>query len=138
MVNVNTYRSDIQEIPRIRKNLSELAALWAIPASELNQIGVILEELFSNIIRFAYEDNLEHQVEIRLLREHNEIFIEIIDDGTPFNPLENRPVRFSDPAASHAGGMGITLIRTFSDSLTYERKSDRNHLVIRKKIKSQG
>ncbi len=137
MENVNTYRSDIQEIPRIRKNLSELAALWAIPASELNQIGVILEELFSNIIRFAYEDNLDHQVEIRLLREQNEIFIEIIDDGTPFNPLENRPPRISDPAASDAGGMGITLIRTFSDSLTYERKGDKNHLAIRKKIKSQ-
>lgn len=137
MEHVCHYKSDIQEIPAIRGKLEELAALWTIPASELNQIGVILEELFSNIIRFAYDDNLEHQVEIRLKRLNHEICIEIIDDGIPFNPLDHKPGPSSDPAASDAGGMGLTLVRTFSDSILYERKMEKNHLNIVKKIKSQ-
>lgn len=131
------YKSEIQEIQLIRVNLAELAESWTIPESELRQIGVIIEELFSNIIRFAYEDNLEHQIDIRLLKADSEIRIEIIDDGIPFNPLDHQHGPVSDPAASDVGGMGLTLVRTFSDSIVYSRIDGRNRLKITKKIKSQ-
>ncbi len=131
------YKSEIQEIQLIRGNLASLAKLWKIPESELRQIGVIIEELFSNIIRFAYDDNLEHQIDIRLLKADGEIRIEIIDDGIPFNPVNHQLGAVSDPAPSEVGGMGLTLVRTFSDSIVYSRINRRNQLKITKKIKSQ-
>lgn len=137
MEKVFLYRSEIQEIQLIRENFANLAELWAIPDSELRQLEVIVEELFSNIIRFAYNDNLEHQIEIRLLNGDREIRIEIIDDGIPFNPLDQQQDALSDPAISDIGGMGLTLVRTFSDSIRYSRTSEKNHLKITKKIKSQ-
>ena len=137
MEKIYQYKSEIQEIQLIRENLATLAKLWKIPESELRQIGVILEELFSNIIRFAYDDNLEHQIEIRLLKADGEIRIEIIDDGIPFNPVDHQLGAVSDPAASELEGMGLTLVRTFSDSIVYSRINRRNRLKITKKIKSQ-
>lgn len=131
------YKSEIQEIPLIRTNLADLAISWALPESEERQIGVIIEELFSNIIRFGFEDQGEHLIEIRIKKEEGMISIAIIDDGIPFNPLEYHPGSSFDPAAPNIGGMGLTLVQTFSDSIVYNRINQKNHLEITKKIKSQ-
>ena len=131
------YRAHIQEIPQIRKDLEFLKEEWAIPKSEIRQILVIIEELFSNIVRYAFEDGEEHIIDIRLGKSENEIEIEIIDDGLDFNPLEYQLGPLADPATSDAGGMGLTLIRAFSSKISYERFSEKNHLKISKKVKSK-
>ena len=130
-----TYQPDIQEIPNIRKDLDFLGKEWNIPESEIKQILVIIEELFSNIVRFAFEENQKHPVDIRLERGDSQIQIDIIDAGRPFNPLKYEAGPLSDPASSDAGGMGLTLIRAFSSNSAYRRDSGKNHLVIIKKIK---
>jgi anti-sigma regulatory factor (Ser/Thr protein kinase) len=129
------YRSYIQELPRIRRDIEFLEKNWSIPESEIRQILVIIEELFSNIIRFAFRDNLEHLVDIRLVNRSDHVVIEMIDDGIPFNPMEYQKDSSSDPAHSDPGGMGLTLIKTFSSNIRYQWISGRNHLFITKKIK---
>ncbi|MCD4710994.1 MAG: ATP-binding protein [Bacteroidales bacterium] len=131
------YHSHIQEIPRIRKDLEFLEHEWALPKSEIRQILVIIEELFSNIIRYAFDDNLEHIVDIRLANSGSQIEIEIIDDGIPFNPLEYQMGPLADPATSDAGGMGLTLISAFASNISYNRCSGKNHLKITKRVKSR-
>ena len=60
------YPSNIQEIPRIREDLEFLKTEWDIAGTEARQILVIIEEIFSNIVRYAFADEKEHQVEIQL------------------------------------------------------------------------
>ena len=136
MERIFQYRSDIQEVPLIRKDLAGVVKEWGIPEPEMKQITVIIEELFSNIVRFAFNDNQEHFVEIILRKDDRIITIIVTDDGTPFNPLDYNPVQTSDPAASDTMGMGLTLVRAFSDSIKYHRLLNRNHLEITKSIKS--
>lgn len=131
------YHSHIQEIPRIRKDLEFLKNEWTISESEIRQILVIIEELFSNIIRYAFEDKQEHIVDIRLVFSGSEIEIEIADDGIPFNPLGYEIGAITDPASSDAGGMGLTLVRAFSSKVSYQRNSGRNHLKITKILKAK-
>ena len=132
------YRSSIQEIPTIRKDLTELQSLWSIPDSEMRQIRLIIEEIFSNIIRYAFSDSQEHFIQVQLKKLNGDITIQITDDGIPFNPLEHNQGVITDPASSVDGGMGLTLIKTFSNSITYERVDSKNQLLITKKIKSNG
>lgn len=129
------YPSHIQEIPRIRKDLEFLEQEWAISKSEIRQILVIIEEIFSNIVRYAYEDEQEHTIDLSLDYSDAQIEIEIIDDGIAFNPLEYQLGPLADPATSDAGGMGLTLIRAFSSNISYARSSGKNHLKISKKVK---
>ena len=128
------YSSQIHEIPNIRKDMEELEKSWKIPKSKMNQIRVIVEELFSNIVRFAYEDQSEHMIEIGMKRNDEHIEIEIIDDGVAFNPLEHRDDPLRDPALVESGGMGLTLVQTFSNKMSYQRKGEKNLLKIEKKI----
>ena len=101
------YCNDIQEISRISTDLSALAAEWSIPDSELRQVTVIIEELLSNIIRFAFNDSDEHLVEVHMIKQDRGLFIRITDDGIPFNPIDYHPVPITDPASADTGGMGI-------------------------------
>jgi anti-sigma regulatory factor (Ser/Thr protein kinase) len=131
------YQSHIQEIPRIRKDLEFLKQEWEFPDSEMRQLQLIIEELFSNIIRYAFRDKNEHLVEIGLTREDDKIIIHICDDGVPFNPLEYDTELPDDPATSDIGGMGLSLIKAFSSHLSYNRMSGKNHLYITKKSGSK-
>jgi serine/threonine-protein kinase RsbW len=131
------YRSHIQEIHRIRKDLEFLKLEWKLKESDTRQILVIVEELFSNITRYAFDDKKEHEITIGLSHAENEIGIEFVDDGVPFNPLEYQTQPTDDPALSDAGGMGLTLIGAFSSNISYHRSSGKNHLTITKKIKSK-
>ena len=128
------YRSEIHEIPKIREDLEALEKAWGIPKSKMQQIRVIVEELFSNIVRFAYEDQKEHTIELRMNRMEDKVEIVIIDDGIAFNPLEHDKEPLQDQALLESGGMGLTLVQTFSNKMTYERLGENNQLRIEKKI----
>jgi len=130
------YAADIQQIPSIRKDLSMLADRWQIPGSVFNQVRFIIEELFSNIVRYGYQDTGSHMVEVLVKLDSGTILIELSDDGVPFDPLHYRNIPPSDPAAPGSGGMGLALVRTFADSISYRRAGHKNQLEITKKMKS--
>jgi anti-sigma regulatory factor (Ser/Thr protein kinase) len=132
------YRSIIQEVPAIRKDLSSLKEQWNIPDSEFKQIIFIVEELFSNIIRHAYQDTREHQVELVAKKIAADIILEIRDDGVPFDPVSYHPELNSNPADAQSSGMGLSLVKTFADSISYQRSNHRNCLEIVKSIKSNS
>lgn len=137
MVRDFRYPAHIQEISRIRKDLEFLERECAIHRKEARQIQLIIEELFSNIVRHAFQDKYEHPVDIRLSCRDGHVEIVIIDDGIPFNPLEYQAGIQADPAGYEEGGMGLPLIRAFSSGVTYQRTSGKNHLRIIKALKSK-
>jgi anti-sigma regulatory factor (Ser/Thr protein kinase) len=130
------YRPDIQQVPIIRKNLSVLKAMWKIPNSEFKQVLFIVEELFSNIIRHAFNDSGDHEIELSVKKETDHIVIEITDDGIPFDPVSYQSRSVSNPVGADEGGMGISLVRTFADGVSYRRINQKNHLQVVKWIKS--
>jgi anti-sigma regulatory factor (Ser/Thr protein kinase) len=70
-----------------------------------------------------------------MANNNDQVEIEMIDDGIPFNPMDYQKGASLDPVKSDPGGMGLTLIKAFSSSISYQRVSDKNHLVITKKLK---
>ena len=60
--------------------------------------------------------------------------IEIIDDGIAFNPLEQGKGPLDDSSLASSGGMGLTLVQTFSNKMSYQRRGNKNCLFIEKKL----
>ncbi|MYG83438.1 MAG: ATP-binding protein [Candidatus Dadabacteria bacterium] len=85
---------------------------------------------------YAHDDDQEHEVEIILSREGETITVEILDDGSPFNPLEDAPELDVESSLEDRGigGAGIMLAKQLMTELRYRRNSDRNHLTMIKKI----
>jgi len=131
------YPSQVQSISSIRSDLKALADTWKIPGPELKQITLIVEELFSKIVQVAFVDKGDQLMEISIAKNETDITIEIIDEGIAYNPLEYNPDQEFDPVLTDEGGMGLSLIKAFSDSLQYTREEGRNILLIQKIIRSQ-
>ena len=58
-----------------------------------------------------------------------------IDDGVAYDPLEHADPNTSLPAEERPiGGLGIMMVRNMADSVSYERKLNRNFLSVVKNI----
>lgn len=126
----------MEEIRRITAALEEFFEQQGLPSEALFPTQLSLEEIFTNVANYAHDDDREHEVEIILSREGETITVEILDDGYPFNPLEDAPELDVESSLEdrRIGGAGIMLAKQLMTELRYQRNSDRNHLTMIKKI----
>jgi len=63
------------------------------------------------------------------------VILTITDDGMAFNPLAVEPPDVSLPLDERAiGGLGIHLVRSLFDEVSYRRAVGRNVLTVKKKV----
>ena len=72
--------------------------------------------------------------------EPKALILTFLDQGAPFDPLaEERPDTTSLPTRERPmGGLGLYLVRSLVDEITYARRDGRNVLTVRKKIEQGG
>lgn len=126
----------MEEIQTIAVALEEFCEQQNFPAEALFHTQLSLEEIFTNVVSYAHDDDQEHEVEIIFSREDETITVEILDDGHPFNPLEEAPELNVESSLEDRGigGAGIRLAKQLMTELRYQRNSARNHLTMIKKI----
>jgi len=97
---------------------------------------VALDELVSNVARHGRrEDGREVTIEMELRLRGDELEIELVDDGPPFDPLEAPEPDTSLPVEERPiGGLGILILKRLMDAVAYERRADRNRLTLRKRL----
>ncbi len=95
-------------------------------------LNLVLTEATTNAIRHSSSDDSKESVRIKIQLHSDELNIKVIDHGQGFD-LENVPL--PDLERPKEGGLGLFLIRTLMDSVTYTRKEDENVLEIIKFLK---
>jgi anti-sigma regulatory factor (Ser/Thr protein kinase) len=133
---VLTLRPEKAELSRLVQFATEFADRNQLPAEELSRLLLILDELFSNVVRHGYEGAAANgTVEVTLSVARGRLGIEIADDGRPFDPLA-APVPDLDLPASERqpGGLGIHFVRKLVDEARYVRRGRRNRLTLSRRI----
>ena len=99
------------------------------------EINLGLDELFTNIISYGFEDKSEHQIKFTFAKDDDKLVVKMEDDGVPFNPLEvESPDMSQDLDSINIGGMGIHLVKKMMDDIDYQRAEGKNRLVLTKCI----
>jgi anti-sigma regulatory factor (Ser/Thr protein kinase) len=111
----------------IRKGATEAN----LPEDRAGQVEVIIEELLMNISRYAYPPGIPGDLTIKYrIPAKGELCFEIADRGREFDPLTvNPPDLTLDLGDRPIGGLGLVLIRSYADSLTYRREQGWNRLT---------
>ena len=101
------------------------------PPKLVYTVNLVLEELEVNALTHGRANGLE-EYEITIDSQPESVVVELSDDGPPFNPLTDAPVPDLDsPLESRPiGGLGIYLIKTMVDEISYRRETDRNYLTL--------
>ena len=121
----------LDELENIAAAVEAFGEAESWPADLVFRVNLVLEELGINIINHGKDENL-YEIEITLISEADTLTIEIIDDGRPFDPLNDapQPDLESEIEDRPVGGLGIHLVRTMMDELRYRRERGRNHLTL--------
>jgi anti-sigma regulatory factor (Ser/Thr protein kinase) len=97
-----------------------------------DRANLIFEEIVTNIIRYAFDDRGEHQIEIVLKSDPETLTLEFLDGGRPFDPRKARKLpSVASLEEASIGGRGLFLVKNAAKGLDYERTPDgRNRLTI--------
>ncbi len=103
----------------------------------LGQIRLAVEEIFINIISYAYRPEIG-KAEIFCEVEETPlcVTIQFMDSGKPFDPLAKEDADISGAMfLERPGGFGIHLVKNTMDDVEYEYKDGKNILIIKKNLK---
>ena len=103
---------------------------WNLNDSVINKLNVCSEEIYVNIASYAYP-NQEGIVEVSINKTDNEIILNFVDSGIPYNPLEKpNPDITLSLEERQLGGLGIFMVKKMAKDVIYERKDEKNILTI--------
>lgn len=119
------------ELDRVSAAIEDfgLEANW--PMDVVFKVNLALEEIVLNVMNYGHDGGM-HEIEISLCAEENALTIEIVDDGRPFDPLNDAPIPDVNAELDerNIGGLGVHLVRKMMDDVRYRRAEGKNYLTL--------
>ena len=123
--------NDSADLERVMDEIDGRLAPLAVSPKRAYAVRLALDELLSNVIRYAYDDAAVHRIGLKL--ETGVPFaLTIEDDGKPFDPLADAPPPVLDGPVEDRpiGGLGLHILKKMGLRLAYRREAGRNVLRV--------
>ena len=130
--------ADPGEVARVNAAFAEFAQANALPASVRRSLQVALDELLTNTMVHGFAGREEGAVTVAVELHPDRVSVTITDDGKPFDPFSLPPPDTALPLAERpVGGLGLHLVRGMLDEVSYQRRADRNVVVLAKRLTAE-
>ena len=121
------------EVRRASTWLGKVCLERKVPADQFARLEACLNEVLANIIDYGGAIALEFPISLRLEVGRNKVggeaTLTVGDSGAAFDPLASllkpRPQSLAD---AEPGGLGLLMIRSLADKLSYGHSEGRNRL----------
>lgn len=137
MKKVITAKAVVENVPVITDMAAEALESVDCPMKTMVQLQIVLDEIISNIARYAYKgtETGDLTVILEVEGEPPVASVTFIDEGRPYDPLAKEDPDITLSADEREiGGLGIFMVKKTMDSMTYERRDNRNVLTVTKKL----
>jgi sigma-B regulation protein RsbU (phosphoserine phosphatase) len=126
-----TIPNHLSESVRVKAHFDTFSEHYRIPDKIRLKMHLVIDELLTNIISYAYLDDEKHDIEIKVELAANRLKVSMVDDGIPFNPLgKETPDTELSLEERKIGGLGIHLVREMMDRVSYRRRIDKNVITV--------
>lgn len=129
-----TVAATIEQISVISDFIDGIMSSEGFDSRKVLELQLAVEEACTNVARYAYpgKDGTIHII-ARVSGDRLELIIE--DDGIPFNPTAHTVVLSQAETKDHPiGGLGIHLIRSYVDGMSFEFRDGKNILTLVKNM----
>ncbi len=132
-----TVRNHRSELARVGRLIEAFGDAYALSPDLIFKVNLALDEVITNIVLHAYDDQDEHGIRIGLDLEGDALTITVEDDGRAFDPRSVAPPDLDLNAERRdVGGLGLHIVRSIMDGVEYRHDGDLNRLVMRIKVMS--
>ena len=92
------------------------------------QLNLVLEELVTNIVSHADFGDNAGRIQILISLDANVLQVCVSDNGAPFDPVTEPPEPDLDSTLEErrVGGLGIHLVKSFTQQVSYHRHGEKN------------
>ena len=131
-----TIDAKVENVEVVIAFVIEELKLLNCSSKALKQIEIAIDELFSNIAYYAYENSKgKATVRVEISNDPLAVLITFIDNGIPYNPFKKKDPNISLAADERqAGGLGIYIVKKTMDEIVYKYEEGKNILSIKKHI----
>ena len=128
--------ADTENLPQVQSFVEEHIAAAECSPKAMMQIGLAVEEIFTNIANYAYApDKGKAKVRVDVLKDPVAVSIIFVDHGVPYDPLAKDDPDLTLSAEDRAiGGLGIFMTKKIMDDIVYEYRDGQNILTLRKNL----
>ncbi|REL24865.1 ATP-binding protein [Rhodohalobacter sp. SW132] len=135
MSTISTYQKSIvastKNLAEARNFVADHAGNHGFTKQQIADIRLVVDEAITNIIKHAYRGDDKKSIDIEISFEKDMICIQIQDTGKSF-----KMNRYSEPDIERKikekkrGGMGLYLIHSLMDEVSYSNKNGTNEMIM--------
>jgi serine/threonine-protein kinase RsbW len=131
--------SSTENLALIREFVTSIGRQARMSDEDISQLELAVDEACANVIEHAYGHDISKEVIIRAIFDEDEVRISVIDTGHGFDPEKlNRETLKELVSRRKSGGLGIRLIKSLMDEVSYEIiPGQKNELHMTKKIRKK-
>ena len=131
-----TVNASTDNLPKVLEFIDSELETAGASMKMIFQIDLAAEEIFVNIANYAYApDDGKVIIQVDNYGEPPLVEIQFIDQGDPFNPLENPDPDITLTAEERQiGGLGVLMVKKSMDAVDYRFEENKNILTIKKLV----
>ena len=124
-------------LPQMLTKITDEITKYVDDDKWINRLKVCSEEILVNIVDYSQSDKL--YISCEFIEKDNALRFEFVDEGKPYNPLEEKPEVDINAEIDERdiGGLGIFLYTTIMDKIEYHYTDGKNHLITVKYLDEQ-
>lgn len=129
--------SSTENLALIREFVTSIGRQATLNEEEINKLELAVDEACANVIEHAYGHDITKDVSVRATFDDEKLKISVIDEGRGFDPTGvNQKSLDQLVHERRSGGLGIRIIKTLMDEVSYEIEPGlKNELHMTKLIK---
>jgi anti-sigma regulatory factor (Ser/Thr protein kinase) len=117
-------KGGLDDLAEIREFIEKYAAKFGCSEDSTAELTLAVNEAATNVFEHGYHLQPGY-IEVSMEEEGDSMVVRIYDKAGPFDPNSAPPPKTSLPLEVRMpGGMGVHIMKSFTDELEYERTDD--------------
>ena len=124
---------ELSVVTHLSKMVDSFGDANGLSAPQVYQLNLALDELINNVVSYGlrHSNKAEHRIYVDLQLQDTTLILRFEDDGMPFDPMQDtHPDTESHLDDRAVGGLGLFLVKSFAERMSYRFAEGRNQLVI--------
>ncbi len=126
-----TIPARLSEVRELSGMVEAFGDANGLPDPKVFVINLALDELITNTVTHGLEDMADAEIRIVMRVVAGTLILVMEDNGQPFDPTQETNADVTSSLEERAvGGLGLHLVKSFADRVSYEFVEGRNRLTM--------